>query len=151
MLESEAFVQKQKVTVAAEVKAVLDSWVRYEQQMKESEQAELTKSVIEKVMASIKDEKTQREILAGAVAEVERKHSPPSDLIHLTHTFFRTGQGEGYLDVGSLRISFTFVEAAQFYPEQPHRTRVMAKKFRRTNESAWLRDRMLPGNFTKVI
>lgn len=74
MLESEAFVQKQKVTVAAEVKAVLDSWVRYEQQMKESEQAELTKSVIEKVMASIKDEKTQREILAGAVAEVERKH-----------------------------------------------------------------------------
>ncbi|KAF8888120.1 hypothetical protein BD779DRAFT_479116 [Infundibulicybe gibba] len=71
-LESEAFVQKQKVAVAAEVKAVLDSWVRYEQQMKESEQAELTKNVIGNVLANIKDEKTQREILISAVAEVEQ-------------------------------------------------------------------------------
>jgi len=62
--------------VASEVKAVLDSWVRYEQQLKESEQAELTKTVIEKVLASLKDEKTQREILASAVAEVERMWSP---------------------------------------------------------------------------
>jgi len=66
-------VQKQKVAVAAEVKSVLDSWVRYEQQAKESEQAELTKSVINKVLASIKDEKTQKDILLNAVAEVERE------------------------------------------------------------------------------
>lgn len=65
--------QKQKVAVAAEVKSVLDSWVRYEQQLKESEQAELTKSVIDKVLASIKDEKTQRDILLNAVVEVERE------------------------------------------------------------------------------
>ena len=65
--------QKQKVAVAAEVKSVLDSWVRYEQQAKESEQAELTKSVINKVLASIKDEKTQKDILLNAVAEVERE------------------------------------------------------------------------------
>ena len=65
--------QRQKVAVAAEVKSVLDSWVRYEQQMKESEQAELTKSVINKVLASIKDEKTQKDILMNAVAEVERE------------------------------------------------------------------------------
>ncbi|TFK39666.1 ATP synthase [Crucibulum laeve] len=71
-LESEAFVQKQKVAVASELKSVLDSWVRYEQQVKESEQADLTRSVIEKVLASIKDEKTQKEILASAVAEVEQ-------------------------------------------------------------------------------
>ncbi|KAF8238203.1 ATP synthase [Tricholoma matsutake] len=71
-LESETFVQKQKVAVAAEVKSVLDSWVRYEQQLKESEQAELTKSVIDKVLASIKDEKTQRDILLNAVVEVEQ-------------------------------------------------------------------------------
>jgi len=44
--------------MASEVKAVLDSWVRYEQQLKESEQAELTKTVIEKVLTSLKDEKT---------------------------------------------------------------------------------------------
>lgn len=72
-LESEVFVQRQKVALASEVKAVLDSWVRYEQQAKESEQADLAKSVIANVMKSIQDEKTQRDILAGAVAEVERE------------------------------------------------------------------------------
>ncbi|KIL69049.1 hypothetical protein M378DRAFT_157284 [Amanita muscaria Koide BX008] len=71
-LEAETFVQKQKVAVASEVKAVLDSWVRYEQQLKESEQAELTKTVIDHVLASIKDEKVQREILLNSVVEVEQ-------------------------------------------------------------------------------
>ena len=76
-LESEAFVQRQKVALAAEVKAVLDSWVRYEQQQKESEQADLAKTVIDNVLKSIRDEKTQRDILAGAVAEVERTSIRP--------------------------------------------------------------------------
>ncbi|KAJ7777336.1 ATP4, subunit B of the stator stalk of mitochondrial F1F0 ATP synthase [Mycena metata] len=71
VLESDAFVQKQKTAIAAEIKGVLDSWVRYEQQMKESEQAELTKSVIDKVLAATREEKTQKEILLGAVAEIE--------------------------------------------------------------------------------
>ncbi|KAF9258048.1 ATP synthase, partial [Marasmius fiardii PR-910] len=71
-LESEAFVQKQKVAVASELKGVLDSWVRYEQQQKESEQAALTKTVIDKVMNSLNDEKTQKDILLAAVAEVEQ-------------------------------------------------------------------------------
>lgn len=47
--------------------------MRFEQQAKENEQAELAKSVIAKVLSSLKDEKAQREILNGAVAEVERK------------------------------------------------------------------------------
>jgi F-type H+-transporting ATPase subunit b len=81
-LESEAFVQQQKVALASEVKAVLDSWVRYEQQVKESEQADLSRTVIEKVLASIKDEKMQRDVLASAVAEVERK------LAELWHKIF---------------------------------------------------------------
>jgi len=51
----------------------LDSWVRYEQQAKENEQAALAKSVIEKVLKTIQDEKTQKDILASAVAEVERE------------------------------------------------------------------------------
>jgi F-type H+-transporting ATPase subunit b len=71
-LEADAFVQKQKVALASEVKAVLDSWVRYEQQQKESEQLELTKSVIAKVMADLQDEKVQKDILTSAVAEVEQ-------------------------------------------------------------------------------
>jgi len=70
-LESENYVQKQKIAVATELKSVLDSWVRYEQQVKEREQADLTKSVIDKVIASLKDEKVQREILVDAVAEIE--------------------------------------------------------------------------------
>ncbi|KAH7920904.1 ATP4, subunit B of the stator stalk of mitochondrial F1F0 ATP synthase [Leucogyrophana mollusca] len=71
-LESEAFVQQQKVALASEVKAVLDSWVRYEQQQKESEQAELAKSVIAKVLAGLQDEKTQKDVLTSAIAEVEQ-------------------------------------------------------------------------------
>ena len=70
-LESENFVQQQKIAVAAELKSVLDSWVRYEQQEKEREQADLTKSVIDKVIASLKDEKVQRDILVNAVTEIE--------------------------------------------------------------------------------
>lgn len=42
--------------------------------MKDAEQADLTKTVIEKVVASLKEEKTQKEILASAVAEVERMY-----------------------------------------------------------------------------
>jgi len=71
-LEAESFVLKQKVALAAELKSVLDSWVRYEQQAKENEQAALAKSVIENVLKTIQDEKTQKDILARAVAEVEQ-------------------------------------------------------------------------------
>ena len=41
--------------------------------MKESEQADLTKSVIDKVVALLKDDKTQKDILARVVAEIERE------------------------------------------------------------------------------
>jgi len=72
ILESQNYVQQQKIAVSAELKSVLDSWVRYEQQVKESEQADLTKSVIDKVVASLKDDKTQKDILTSAVAEIEQ-------------------------------------------------------------------------------
>ena len=74
-LESEAFVQRQKVLLASEVKQVLDSWVRFEQQQKESEQAELVRSIIEKVTKNLGDEKTQREILNSAIVEVDRMYN----------------------------------------------------------------------------
>ena len=72
-LENDAFVQRQKVALASELKSVLDSWVRYEQQQKESEQTELAKTVISKVLAGLKDEKTQKDILTNAIGEVERE------------------------------------------------------------------------------
>ncbi|KAJ7600582.1 ATP synthase [Mycena floridula] len=70
-LEASSFVLKQKVAMASELKAVLDSWVRYEQQVKESEQAELTNRVIDNVLKSLTEEKTQKDVLSAAVAEVE--------------------------------------------------------------------------------
>lgn len=71
-LESEAFVQRQKVALASEVKTVLDSWVRFEQQQKENEQAQLVKTVVDNVLKNLNEEKTQKEVLAWAVSEVER-------------------------------------------------------------------------------
>ncbi|KAI0794710.1 ATP synthase [Fomes fomentarius] len=71
-LESEAFVQRQKVALAAEVKAVLDSWVRFEQQAKESEQQDLVKSVVDSVLKGLSNERTQKDILTTAVAEIEQ-------------------------------------------------------------------------------
>lgn len=61
------------MALASELKSVLDSWVRYEQQAKEKEQAALAKTVIENVLKTIQDERTQKDILASAVAEVERE------------------------------------------------------------------------------
>lgn len=104
-LESEIFVQRQKVALASEVKAVLDSWVRYEQQQKESEQADLAKTVIENVLKSIRDEKTQRDILAGAVAEVERMSPTACSLPPLLMVSCRAGEEQGHLKLHNSTVS----------------------------------------------
>ncbi|PWN91355.1 hypothetical protein FA10DRAFT_265217 [Acaromyces ingoldii] len=70
--EKEAFELSQRTAIASEVKSVLDSWVRYEAQEREEEQRQLAKSVIEKVLGSLKDDKLQKQILDNAVAEVEQ-------------------------------------------------------------------------------
>ncbi|KAH9958841.1 hypothetical protein BC827DRAFT_1217361 [Russula dissimulans] len=71
-LEGDAFVQRQRVALAAEIKTVLDSWVRFEQQEKENEQAQLVKTIVDNVRKTVSDEKTQKEVLAWAVSEVEQ-------------------------------------------------------------------------------
>jgi len=71
-LDAEAFELKQKATVAAEIKAVLDSWVRYEASLREREQKDLANYVIERVMTQLRDEKTQQEILNQSIQDVER-------------------------------------------------------------------------------
>ncbi|PWN96564.1 hypothetical protein FA09DRAFT_310184 [Tilletiopsis washingtonensis] len=70
--EQQAFELRQRTALAADVKAVLDSWVRYEAQEREAEQKALTKSVVEKVAASLRDEKTQKQILDDAVSQIEQ-------------------------------------------------------------------------------
>jgi F-type H+-transporting ATPase subunit b len=70
-------VRRQQVALAAEVKTVLDSWVRFEQQEKENEQARLVKTIVDNVLRNISEEKTQKDVLAWAVSEVEREYRFP--------------------------------------------------------------------------
>lgn len=76
-LEADVFVRRQQVALAAEVKAVLDSWVRFEQQEKENEQARLVKTIVDNVLKSVSEEKTQKDVLAWAVSEVDREYPVP--------------------------------------------------------------------------
>lgn len=79
--EKEAFELQQRTQLAAEVKSVLDSWVRFEGQQREAEQRALADSVINKVIASLRDDKTQKQILDSAVAEIERAYLAPCRLV----------------------------------------------------------------------
>lgn len=75
-LESEAFDLEQKTAIAAEAKAVLDSWVRYESQVKQRQQKELAASVIAKVQKELENPKTLQQILQQSVADVESAFPP---------------------------------------------------------------------------
>ncbi|KAF2847904.1 hypothetical protein T440DRAFT_509917 [Plenodomus tracheiphilus IPT5] len=71
-LEAQAFELEQKTAIAAEAKAVLDSWVRYEGQVKQRQQRELAESIIAKVEKELENPKTLKQILDQSVADVER-------------------------------------------------------------------------------
>jgi F-type H+-transporting ATPase subunit b len=71
-LEAEAFELKQKTALTAEVKAVLDSWVRYEASVREREQSKLAAYMIEKIKADLQDPKLQSKILDESISQVEK-------------------------------------------------------------------------------
>ncbi|ANZ73243.1 BA75_00491T0 [Komagataella pastoris] len=71
-LEAEAFALKQQVEIAAEAKSVLDSWVRYESQVRQLEQQQLASSVISKVQEQLKDPKFQQKVLLQSLDQVEQ-------------------------------------------------------------------------------
>lgn len=71
-LEAEAFELKQKAAAAAEVKAVLDSWVRYEASLREREQKALSSYVIERVKKQLENPKVQQEILDQSLNDLEK-------------------------------------------------------------------------------
>ncbi|KAM7192261.1 ATP synthase [Naviculisporaceae sp. PSN 640] len=73
-LEAEAYVLEQKTALAAEAKSVLDSWVRYESQVKQRQQKELAESIIAKVQKELENPKTLQQILQQSVAEVESEY-----------------------------------------------------------------------------
>lgn len=71
-LEAKAYELEQTTAVAAEAKAVLDSWVRYESQVKQRQQKELAEAVIAKVKKELESPKALQQILQQSIADVER-------------------------------------------------------------------------------
>ncbi|KAF2013266.1 hypothetical protein BU24DRAFT_442407 [Aaosphaeria arxii CBS 175.79] len=71
-LEAQAYELEQKTAIAHEAKAVLDSWVRYEGQVKQRQQRELAESIIAKIEKELENPKTLKQILDQSVADVER-------------------------------------------------------------------------------
>ncbi|GJN68554.1 ATP synthase subunit 4 mitochondrial precursor [Purpureocillium lilacinum] len=71
-LEAQAFELEQQTALAAEAKTVLDSWVRYEGQVKQRQQQELAASIIAKVQKELENPKVLQQILQQSVADVEK-------------------------------------------------------------------------------
>jgi hypothetical protein len=70
-LEAQAFELEQKTAIAHEAKTVLDSWVRYEGQVKQRQQRELADSIIAKIEKELENPKTLKQILDQSIADVE--------------------------------------------------------------------------------
>jgi len=70
-LEAKAYELEQKTAVAAEAKNVLDSWVRYEGQVKARQQKELADAVIAKINKELENPKVLDQILKQSVADIE--------------------------------------------------------------------------------
>ncbi|KAL9621017.1 MAG: hypothetical protein Q9160_004535 [Pyrenula sp. 1 TL-2023] len=71
-LEAQAYELEQKTALAAEAKSVLDSWVRYEGQVKARQQKELADSVITKIQKELENPRVLQQILQQSVADVEK-------------------------------------------------------------------------------
>jgi len=74
-LEAQAFELEQKTAIAIEAKTVLDSWVRYESQVKQRQQKELAESVIAKITKELDNPRILQQVLQQSVSDVERKSS----------------------------------------------------------------------------
>ncbi|KAI9831420.1 MAG: atp4 subunit B of the stator stalk of mitochondrial F1F0 ATP synthase [Phylliscum demangeonii] len=71
-LEAKAYELEQRTALAHEAKVVLDSWVRYEGQVKQRQQRELAQSVIGKIRKELENPKQLQLILQQSVTEVEK-------------------------------------------------------------------------------
>ncbi|OCK80531.1 ATP synthase subunit 4 mitochondrial precursor [Lepidopterella palustris CBS 459.81] len=71
-LEAKAYELEQKTAIAHEAKTVLDSWVRYEGQVKQRQQRELAEAVIAKIEKELENPKVLKQILDQSVADIER-------------------------------------------------------------------------------
>ncbi|CDZ98065.1 Mitochondrial F1F0-ATP synthase, subunit b/ATP4 [Phaffia rhodozyma] len=71
-LEAENFTLRQQTALASEAKAVLDSWVRHEQAVRESQQNDLVKTVESNVLKQLENAKFKKDLVASAVADLEK-------------------------------------------------------------------------------
>lgn len=71
-LEAKAFELEQSTSLTAEAKSVLDSWVRYEGQVKIRQQKELSESIIAKIQKELENPKILQQILQQSIADVEK-------------------------------------------------------------------------------
>lgn len=58
--------------MANEARSVLESWVRYEGQVKQKQQKDLTESVIAKIDKELENPKVLQQLLNQSLLEVER-------------------------------------------------------------------------------
>ena len=72
-MEAKAYELEQRTQFVAEAKSVLDSWVRYESQVKQRQQKELAEALINKVKKELENPKVLQQVLQQSVADVERK------------------------------------------------------------------------------
>jgi F-type H+-transporting ATPase subunit b len=90
-LEAQAYELEQRTALAAEAKSVLDSWVRYESQVKQRQQRELAESVISKIQKELENPKVLQQILQQSVADVERKSHSPRTIWSFTSLPYKPG------------------------------------------------------------
>lgn len=69
--EAEALQLRQRVALAAEIKAVLDSWVRFESQQRTEAQQTMAETIIGRVQTQIDEPKFQKAVLDQAILQVE--------------------------------------------------------------------------------
>ncbi|QIW97960.1 hypothetical protein AMS68_003478 [Peltaster fructicola] len=71
-LEAQAYELEQKTAITSEAKATLDSWVRYESQVKQRQQKELADAVMAKIEKELENPKVLDQILKQSVQDIER-------------------------------------------------------------------------------
>ena len=84
---------EQKTALVHETKAVLDSWVRYEGQVKQRQQRELAENIISKIKKELENPKTLQQILQQSVADVESKLFQPVGIRKKSLTLLRRNSG----------------------------------------------------------
>jgi len=71
-LEAQVYELEQKTKLAAEAKTALDSWVRYEGQVKAQQQKDLAETVVANVKKELENPKVLQQILQQSVEDAEK-------------------------------------------------------------------------------